>query len=148
VCEAVRVLGVEWKVPRRVTVAKAAGAAVFFAVAVYYARDAGRWTVAMAVGSILAAFAVRDLIARVRLAADTDGVTVVHGFARRRRIPWADVERVRIDARQRLGRRDEVLEIDTGEGLYLFGARELGADLEDVAARLTALRTGSEAGTA
>lgn len=124
------------------TLVKGAAAVLFFAVAALYAGDPTRWVLAMVACSLLGAFAVRDLVAPVRLAADTDGVTVVHGFARRRRIPWAAVERVRIDARDRLGRRDEVLEIDTGEGLYLFGARELGADLEDVAARLTALRTG------
>jgi hypothetical protein len=142
VCDASRVPRLEWKVPRRVTLAKAAGAAVFFVVALYYAEDPGRWTVAMLMSALFGAFAVRDLFAPVRLAADDDGVTVVHGFARRRTIPWSAVERVRIDARQRLGRRDEVLEIDTGDGLYLFGARELGEDVEDVAARLAALRTG------
>ncbi|HEV7823924.1 MAG TPA: PH domain-containing protein [Mycobacteriales bacterium] len=135
----------EWKVPRKVTASKAAAAVLFFAVAIFYAGDPSRWTAAMVASAVLGAFAVRDLLVPVRLAADADGVTVVHGFARRRRIPWTEVERLRIDARQRLGRRDVVLEIDTGEGLYLFGARELGADLEDVAARLTALRAGSPA---
>jgi hypothetical protein len=143
VCEAFRVSNAEWKVPRRVTVVKAAGAAVFFGVAVVYAGDPGRWTLAMVACALLGAFAVRDLLVPVRLAADAEGVTVVHGFARRRRIPWGDIERVRIDVRRRLGRPDAVLEIDTGDGLYLFGPGELGADLEDVAARLAAIRTGT-----
>jgi hypothetical protein len=67
---------------------------------------------------------------------------VVHGFARTRHVPWADVERVRVDSRQRLGRRNEVLEVDTGEALYLFSPQELGADLDTVTSALVALRTG------
>ena len=67
-------------------------------------------------GDGLAGWALRDLIAPVRLAADADGVTVVTGFARRRRhLPWAQIERVRVDRRDRLGLRSEMLEIDAGD---------------------------------
>ena len=59
-----------------------------------------------------------------------------------REVPWSAVERVRVDVRHRLGLRSELLEIDTGETLHLFGASELGADCADVAERLAALRTG------
>jgi hypothetical protein len=132
----------EWRVPRRVTALKAAAAVVFFAVAAVYSGDTAGWTVAVVAGALLAAFAVRDLVVPVRLAADPEGVTVVHGIARRRSIPWADVERVRVDVRQRLGRRNELLEIDTAESLYLFSAQELGAECDQVLATLAALRTG------
>ncbi|HEV7755652.1 MAG TPA: PH domain-containing protein [Mycobacteriales bacterium] len=134
---------IEWRVPRRRPAVKLAGAFVFLAVALVYARDPGRWVTAVLAAVALGAFALRDVLAPVRLAADTTGVTVVHGFAGTRHIPWGEVERVRVDARGRLGRRDEVLEVDTGESLHLFGAQELGADLDTVAAALVALRTGN-----
>jgi hypothetical protein len=134
---------VEWRVPRHVPLLKAAAAILFALVALRYAGDPGRWIVALLGAVLLGAYAVRDLVAPVRLAADFDGVTVVTGFARRRQIPWADIERVRVDTRQRLGRRNEVLEVDTGESLYLFGAQELGTDLDRVAGTLAAIRTGN-----
>jgi hypothetical protein len=141
-CEAFVVPRIEWRVPRRVPALKLAAAAVFLGVALFYAGDPGRWVVAVVAAVLLGAFALRDVLAPVRLAADGTGLTVVHGFARTRHVPWSDIERVRVDARQRLGRRNEVLEVDTGESLYLFGAQELGADLDTVASALVALRTG------
>lgn len=131
----------EWRVPRRVTALKAAGAVVFCVVAVL-TSDTASSSVAIVAGVLLGAFAVRDLVVPVRLAADTEGVTVVHGIARRRRIPWSDVERVRVDVRQRLGRPHELLELDTGESLHLFSAQELGTGCDEVASVLAALRTG------
>jgi hypothetical protein len=132
----------EWRVPRRVPALKLAAALVFLGVALFYAGDPARWVIAVVAAVLLGAFALRDVLAPVRLAADGTGVTVVHGFARTRHIPWADVERVRVDSRQRLGRRNEVLEVDTGEALYLFSPQELGADLDTVTSALVALRTG------
>jgi hypothetical protein len=132
----------EWRVPRRVPAFKLVGAAVFLAVALAYAGDPGRWIAAVVAAVLLGGFALRDVLAPVRLAADSSGVTVVHGFRRIRHLPWADIERVRVDTRTRLGRRDAVLEVDTGESLYLFGPQELDADLDEVAAVLAALRTG------
>jgi hypothetical protein len=132
----------EWRVPVRVPVVQAAGAAVFGGVAAWYSADPARWVVAALAAVVLGGFALRNLLAPVRLAADTAGVTVSHGAGRRRQIPWADIERVRVDVRQRLGRRDELLELDTGESLYLFSAQELGTDCTQVAADLAALRTG------
>jgi hypothetical protein len=90
----------------------------------------------------LAGFALRDVIAPVRLAADGHGVTVVTGFAARRQIPWSKVERVRVDTRKRLGRRAELLEIDADDVLHLFSAAELSAPCDEVAAALSTLRTG------
>jgi hypothetical protein len=132
----------EWRVPRRVPALKLVAALVFLGVALFYAGDPARWVIAVVAAVLLGAFALRDVLAPVRLAADGTGVTVVHGFARTRHVPWADVERVRVDSRQRLGRRNEVLEVDTGEALYLFSPQELGADLDTVTSALVALRTG------
>jgi hypothetical protein len=132
----------EWRVPRRVPALKLAAALVFLGVALFYAGDPARWVIAVVAAVLLGAFALRDVLAPVRLAADGTGVTVVHGFARTRHVPWSDVERVRVDSRQRLGRRNEVLEVDTGEALYLFSPQELGADLDTVTSALVALRTG------
>ncbi|MCW2567364.1 MAG: hypothetical protein JWN54_1461 [Mycobacterium sp.] len=132
----------EWRVPRRVPALKLVAALVFLGVALFYAGDPARWVIAVVAAVLLGAFALRDVLAPVRLAADDTGVTVVHGFARTRHVPWADVERVRVDSRQRLGRRNEVLEVDTGEALYLFSPQELGADLDTVTSALVALRTG------
>jgi hypothetical protein len=136
------VVRMEWRVPRRVPALKLAAALVFLGVALFYAGDPARWVIAVVAAVLLGAFALRDVLAPVRLAADGTGVTVVHGFARTRHVPWADVERVRVDSRQRLGRRNEVLEVDTGEALYLFSPQELGADLDTVTSALVALRTG------
>jgi hypothetical protein len=138
-----RVYGIQWRVPRRNALIKAAGAAVFVAVALFYAGDPGRWVIAALAAAVFGAYALRDVLAPVRLAADGSGVTVVHGFAGSRKIPWADIERVRVDSRQRLGRRQDLLEVDTGNALHLFSASELGADPHHVADALVALRTGN-----
>jgi hypothetical protein len=137
------VTGIQWRVPRKNALIKAAGAAVFLAVALFYAGDPGRWVIAALAAVLLGVYGLRDVVAPVRLAADGSGVTVVRGFAGSRHIPWADVERVRVDSRQRLGRRQDLLEVDTGAALHLFSASELGADPHQVADTLVALRTGN-----
>jgi len=131
-----------WRVPREIVVLKIAGAAAFGLLALAFAGQPPRMWVALAAAAALGLFAVRDLIAPVRLAADAEGVTVVHGYAGRRRLAWAEIERIRIDERRRLGLRTALLEIDTGGPLYLFSSAELGARCEDVAERLRSLRTG------
>ncbi len=132
----------QWRVDRRLTIVKAAGAAVFVVAAVLLARDAAGLALGLLAAGVLGGFALRDVLAPVRLAADPNGVTVVTGFNGRRHIPWAEVERVRVDSQRRLGRRLEFLEIDTGETLHLFSSAELGADCDEVAAALATLRTG------
>src|SRR5215218_1103902 len=108
---------VEWRVDGRMTAFKVLGAVLFVVAGVLFGRDALSLTIA-ALG--LAAFALRDVLAPVRLAADGQGVTVVTGFSGRRRIPWSEIERIRVDVRQRIGRKSELLEIDTGETLHLL----------------------------
>jgi hypothetical protein len=68
---------------------------------------------------------------------------VVTGFAGRRRLAWGDIERIRVDERQRLGTRSELLEIDAGESLHLFSAYELNAPCAEVAAALEGLRAAA-----
>jgi len=128
-----------WRVPVKVPVAKLAVGVILFAAAVLIGAD----TAGLAVGSAamfgLTVWAIRDLVAPVRLAADADGVTVVTGFGRRRRLAWPEVVRVRVDAR----RRSRMLEVDTGETLYVFSVYDVGTDLDAVAARLESLRAAA-----
>jgi hypothetical protein len=126
-----------WQVPRKVPAGKLAVAAILVALAAVAAEEPWLWAVTVAVVAGLLAWAARDLVVPVRLAADTGGVTVVAGFARRRRLSWSQVERVRLDVR----RRSRMLEIDTGERLYLLSRYEVDADLAEVAGQLEALRS-------
>lgn len=90
---------------------------------------------------VLLAWGLRDVIARERLAADPTGLTVVHGYAGRRRLPWSRVERITVDTHTRRGLRTELLEVDTGEAIHLFSRWDLGAPPDEVAARLNEIRT-------
>lgn len=132
----------QWHVPTGMIAAKVGGAALLAVVAVYAAvfgsDPLGVWVPGLAAAAV-AVFALRDVIAPVRLAADEEGVTLVVGFARRLRVPWSQVEVVRADVRSRYGLRSEMLEIDVGDGLYLFGRGDLGAEPRDVAPVLHAL---------
>ena len=134
----------QWRIKPVLPVTKLMGAVAVVVLAVAFAgRDPVRWALAAIVALALAGWALRDLIAPVRLAADADGVTVLTGFARRRRVPWDRIERVRVDRRTHRGLRSETLELDAGDAIYLFGAHELGALPEDVAAALHDLRVGA-----
>ncbi len=131
----------QWRVKPVLPVTKLMGAIAVIVLAVAFAAgDPIRWGLAALVGTGLAVWALRDVLVPVRLAADTDGVTVVTGFARRRRLSWSQVERMRVDRTTRRGLRSELLEIDSGDAIHLFGAHELGALPEDVLTELDALR--------
>ncbi|MCX5068244.1 PH domain-containing protein [Micromonospora lupini] len=133
--------GRQWRVSANLPVAKLAGAVLLVALGLLFADgDAVRLVLAVLAAAILAGWAVRDLVAPVRLAADPTGLTVIHGFAGRRKLPWPTVEAISVDRRQRLGLTSEVLEIDAGESLHLFGRYDLGATPEEVAAELRAAR--------
>ena len=117
------------------------GAVAALVLAAAFAQgDPVRWVLAGAVAAGVSAWALRDLLIPVRLAADTDGVTVVTGIARRRHLPWSAIERVRVDSRSRRGLRSEMLEIDAGVALYLYCANDVGALPEDVVTQLADLR--------
>ncbi|GIF07630.1 PH domain-containing protein [Actinoplanes siamensis] len=132
----------QWRVKPVLPVTKLMGAVAVVVLAVAFAgRDPVRWALAVLVGCGLAVWALRDVLVPVRLTADHEGVTVVSGFARRRHLRWSEIERVRVDRTVRRGLRSELLEIDAGDAIYLFGAHELGALPEDVVTHLADLRT-------
>lgn len=122
-------------------VTKGLGAiAVLVLVFAFGRRDPVQWVLGGAIAAGLLGWALRDLLAPVRLAADPSGVTVVEGFARRRRLSWAEIERVRVDRRERLGLATAMLEVDADEALYLFSMHDLGADPHVVLAALEEFR--------
>ena len=133
-----------WRVKPVLPVTKLLGAvAVLVLVAAFGQGDPVQWVLAAAVALGLTGWALRDLIVPVRLTADAEGLTVIAGLAGRRCLPWAQIERVRVDRRERLGLRSELLEVDTGESLYLFSAHELGAAPDEVASVLTSFPRAS-----
>ena len=137
----------EWRVKPVLPVTKLLGAMALVVLAVAFGDgDPVRWVLALVTAAGLTGWAVRDLIRPVRLAADAEGVTVVTGFASRRRLSWSAIEVVRVDSRTRRGLRNELLEIDAGESLHLLSAHELGTDPQEVAAALNDLRTASAQG--
>ncbi len=133
---------VSFRVDRRLTALRAGGALVF-AIATLFASNRSAVVFAIAAAGVLAVYAVRDLVAPVRLAADTEGVTVVTGFARRHRLAWSEIDRLRLDERRRLGTRSEMVEIDAGDQLYLFSSYDLGARCDDAVEALGRLHTAT-----
>ncbi len=133
-----------WRVNPVLPVVKLVGAVALAALALLPTGGdlAARWA-ALGTAAGLLAWGARDVLAPVRVSADADGVTVVTGYARRRRLAWSQIERVRVDRRQRLGLASTLLEIDTGETLHLFSGYDLNAAPADVAEALAALRTGT-----
>jgi hypothetical protein len=128
----------QWHVDRVMFAAKAIGAVAFGLIPpVLGLNAASRWFgLVVAIG--LAIYAVRDLVAPVRLSADSEGVTVIHGYAGHRRLRWSEIERVRVDAH----RRGEFLELDAGESLHLLSRYDLGARPTEVLETLEKIREG------
>ena len=134
----------QWRVRPVLPITKLLGAVALVVLVVAFGRDDPvQWFIAIAIGGVLAGWAARDLIVPVRLSADTSGITLVTGLARRRHVAWPQVERVRVDRRERMGLRNALLEIDTGDSLHLLSTNELGADPEEVADALRALRASA-----
>ena len=134
----------QWRVRPVLPIAKLLGAVALVVLVVAFGReDPVQWFIAVVVAAALTGWAVRDLIAPVRLSADTSGVTMVVGFVRRRHVAWPQIERVRVDHRERMGLRNRLLEIDAGDSLHLFSLHELGTDPEEVAESLNALRANA-----
>ncbi|GAA2459387.1 hypothetical protein GCM10010191_94530 [Actinomadura vinacea] len=133
-----------WRVPHGHVVLKAAATAAFALVALL-SRDDRPFLLLTVVATVgLAALALRDVLAPVRLAADAEGVTVVAGYAARRRVPWPAVVAIRVDERRRLLLHTRLLEIETAGDLYLLSAYDLGEEVEDAAAELERLRTRAD----
>ncbi|GID97284.1 PH domain-containing protein [Amorphoplanes digitatis] len=134
----------QWRVKPVLPITKLLGAvAVVVLVAVSGREDPVQLVLGGVATAALTAWAARDLIAPVRLSADTSGVTVVTGFRRRRHLAWPQIERVRVERSERLGLRSSLLEIDAGESLHMFSTSDLGAEPEEVAEALNALRANA-----
>ncbi len=120
---------------------KVTGAVLLLVLAAANLGDPVKLSLALLAALAIAGLAARDLVFRERVAADVTGLTLVAGL-RREHVPWAAVEKIRVDNRPRFGLRTELLEVDAGEQLYLFGAAELSAQPSDVADTLRHLWTG------
>jgi hypothetical protein len=123
---------------RRLTAA--AGAAALLGVGLAVAADdaGGRLLFGLA-AAVLAAYAISDLVWWPRLAADARGVRVHTPFTRAE-LRWDEVEDVRADLRSRYGVRSATLEVDAGAVLAVFSRRSLGADPQEAAELLRAMR--------
>jgi len=146
---AVPPISVSWRVPGRILVSKLVAFAVVVLLGLLLAQDPLGLGLTAVAAVAVGAYALRDILAPVRLAADREGLTVVTGFASRRQIPWRDVERIRVDRPVRAGLRamlnaehTALLEVDTGSSLHLFGASELGVPVEEAVETLRHFRTG------
>lgn len=129
----------QWSVPAKVPALEGLGALVAL-VAVVAGADPLARLLGLAAGVLLGTLAVRDLVARTRLAADAVGLTVVSGFAGHQTFRWSQLQAIRVDERTRLGLRTRLLELDAGDRLVLLSARELGADPQQVVSVLDGLR--------
>jgi len=127
-------------VPPAHVAVKAGGAAVVATLAALSADDRQFLLLAAVAAFGLAALALRDVLAPVRVAADAEGVTVVRGYAGRRRLAWPEVTAIRVDERRRLLMDTRLLEIESADDLFLFSFFDLGADVHDVADALERLR--------
>ncbi|MFC4529205.1 PH domain-containing protein [Sphaerisporangium dianthi] len=130
----------QWRVRREFTLIKGAAAAAFAVTAFAVSDDPRGMLLCAAAAVMLAGFALRDVLAPVRLAADESGLTVVTGLTRRERVPWPLVAHIRVAANARYGLRWDMLEIETAEGLHLFSSHELGTSCVEAAEELFRLR--------
>src|SRR5262249_20893746 len=119
-------IAVSFRVDGRLTAVKVAGTLIFLAIALVFHDDPARSLFAGLAGLVTGVYAIRDLTAPVRLAADADGVTVVSGFTATQRLAWDQIQRVRVERRRRLGTHSDMLEIDAGDNLHLFSSYDLG----------------------
>lgn len=135
-----------WGVARGFVALKCAVAGVLVIGAVFFAQDRPALAAALVGAVVAGGYALRDLLVPIRLAADADGITVVSGYARRVRLDWSQIERIRLESRVRAGLRSEFLEIDTGDMLYLLSTYDLNARPADVADELARVRTSGGPG--
>ena len=121
---------------RRLTAVSAVLALIAIAFAVLSDDGAGR-VLAVLAAVLLAGYAVTDLAFWPRLTATGEGVHI-RTPTTRARLPWSEVDAVRVDERSRLGLASRTLEIDAGALLVVFSRRALGADPREVADLLAA----------
>jgi hypothetical protein len=123
---------------RRLTALCIVLAVVAVAIAVLSGDSPGRILASIA-AALLAGYAITDLAFWPRLIANSTGLTIRTPTARAR-LPWAEVDAVRVDERPRLGLMSRTLEIDSGALLVVFSRRTLGEDPHTVAELLDAFR--------
>ncbi|MGI8722615.1 MAG: PH domain-containing protein [Geodermatophilaceae bacterium] len=121
------------------TALAAAGGAAMAAIG-FTVDPTGRWLV-WAAAALLFGIAAVDLVVRPKLRADPYGVTV-RALSGATSAPWSEVQ-VSLRQHQRFGRSVATVELELEEKLIILGRRELGADPEQVAARLAQLRSSS-----
>jgi hypothetical protein len=131
-----------WRVRREFLILKIVATLVLATITVLTLGDLRGALLAGAAAVAAAVLALRDVLAPVRLSADEEGLVVVKGFAGSERLPWSTIERVRVDTQTRFTSRTELLEIDTGEGIFLLSRFDLGAPCQEVADQLRSLRRG------
>lgn len=129
-----------WRVPAKVTIAKACGLIGFVIAGAVLVDDRSAMLVSAIAVLVLGALVLRDVLVPVRLATDDTGITVATGFAGRVAIGWATLTTVRVCETRRLGLRSRTLEVDAVEGLHLFGEYDLDGDLDGIAAVVEELR--------
>lgn len=113
-------------------------AAVLAVVAVLSDTPGRLLTIPAAVAVLV--IALRDLRSGPLLVADAAGVEVLQGL-HRIRVPWSEVERMRVLR----DRRTELLELDLGRTLALLSRQRLGRLPEDVLTDLLAIRATAAA---
>jgi hypothetical protein len=126
-----------WSTPAPLVAVAWVLAALLAFATVITTENAGRLLIGLAtlLVSYLAAFAS---IARPRLSADVNGLAV-RGFASTTHLPWHEVK-VKLQHTRRLGREQQTLELDADDRLVVLTKLDLGADPEEVAGVLHALR--------
>jgi hypothetical protein len=130
---------VSLSVPRGVMLAKAGVAVVLLLVALAVSNESQRIVLLIAAAA-MGAYAGRDVFARERLRADGDQVVAVRGYSSRRVLAWSEIERIRVYGTNRLGARSEMLEVDTGDEIFLFSRFDIGVDPDEAVRALEAVR--------
>ena len=128
-----------FRVDIRFATIKVVATVILILVAIGFPGDPTRTAFTVVAALLCGGYAARDLIAPIRVAADTDGVTMITGYASRHRLAWSDIDLVRLDQRRRYGTRSEFLEIDAGDELHLYSVYDLGVPPSDAVDALLAL---------
>lgn len=127
-----------WSTPPALVALGWAAAALGALWAVLSQDPAGRILVSLAV-VVAVLLALHGTLARPRLAADSNGLSV-RRLSGHRQWTWAEVN-VRVVRHKRLGREMSTLELDAEDDLVVLGWLDLGTAPEDVADALRELRT-------
>jgi hypothetical protein len=130
---------VSFRVPTGIVAVKFLGAAVL-ALGALFVDNRSQTLILLLAAAAVAAYGGRDVFARERLRADSDGVIAARGYSSRRVLAWSEIERLRVYETSRLGARSEMLEVDTGDELFLFSRFDLGVEPEEALRAVEAVR--------